>query len=443
MVLSCLILGAACSHPRSGDVEAIVKAYDEASTRVAWPGFNPAEIPLVLYDDAATYLLRHPAPPQPFEEMRGATDAWVVDTLLSALSANTDVEIGGVRSAAVGLSAGKWDAESTAALLLHEAFHAYQAVEHPDWTANEVDLFTYPFRSAVLLQLRRLEVGALRRAVTAPDSLRELCWAQAFLRARAERFDRLPAAASAYERATELREGLARYVQSLASGRDPEIPADGFRPEDVRERAYEVGHGLAVLLDRLAPGWRRELTTADEPPALESLLDDAIGGMSVRHCGPSPDETARARSVARTDSADLVRRDRRARAAFEDAPGWSIEIVADGQPLSADRFDPLSVRVLDDRHVLHERWIAVSNAAISAEALGRQALTRGLRGHPLFAGVDRWRVTGLREPTIEERGDTIRIAGEGVTILAVGARLERDGQRIRLFARRGTTGEGR
>jgi len=365
--------------------------------------------------------------------MRGAPGAWVADTLFPGFGANTDVEIGGVHSANVGLAAGEWDVEGTAALLLHEAFHAYQSVEHPGWTANEVDLFTYPIRSARLLQLRRLEGGALRRALTAPDSVRELCWTQAFLRARAQRFGRLPAAASAYERGTELREGLARYIQSLASARDPEIPADGFRPEDVRERAYEIGHGLAVLLDRLAPGWKRELVAAEDSPSLDSLLEDAIGGMSVRHCGPSPDEVARASTVARSDTADLVRRDNRARAAFEDAPGWSIEVVGDDQPLAPERFDPLNVRVLGDRYVLHERWVRVSNGSISAEALDRPALTHGVRGHPLFAGIDRWRVTGLPEPTVEERADTVRITGEGVTITAVGATLDRDGQRIRLI----------
>ena len=207
---------AACAHPRAGDIEQIVTAYDEASTRIAWPGFVPGDIPLALRDHAATYLIRHPAPPEPFKKMRGAKDTWVADTLFAEMSANTDVEIGGVRSATVELPEGEWDARKTAALLIHEAFHAYQSVEHPDWSANEVDVFTYPFRSVHLLQLRRLEGGALRRAVTAPDSVRELCWAQAFLRRRAERFARLQAEARAYERGTELREGLARYVQALA-----------------------------------------------------------------------------------------------------------------------------------------------------------------------------------------------------------------------------------
>ena len=86
------------------------------------------------------------------------------------------------------------------------------------WTANEVDLFTYPVRSLTFLHLRRLETAALRRAVTARDSVRELCWAQAFLRARADRFGRLPREAVEYDRGAELKEGLARYIDAQVSG---------------------------------------------------------------------------------------------------------------------------------------------------------------------------------------------------------------------------------
>ena len=413
----------------------MLEAYDEAATRVSWPGFVPADIPLVLYDDDHTYLMRHPAPPEPFTAMRGGDGAAVADTLLPGMRANTDVDLAGVRTAVarVVAEADHWDASRTAARLLHEAFHAYQTGAHPEWTANEVDLFTYPFRPARLLQLRRLEGGALRRAITAPDSVRELCWAQAFLRTRSERFGRLPGEARAYERSSELREGLARYVEALALGTDPQIPADGFLPEDVRERAYETGHAQAVLLDRLAPSWKRALSDSGADASLHALLDEAIGAVEVRRCAASPDEVARALAVARSDSAALADRDRRALSAFEGAAGWSVEVTAERErPLQPERFDPLNVRVLDARTVLHGRWVVVSNESISAEALDRDALTRGLPGHPLFAGLDRFLVTGLREPEVTRSGDTVRIVGDGLTVTAVGATLDRDGQRIRV-----------
>ncbi len=411
----------------------MLAAYDEASADIGWPGFDPRSVPIALYDDGHTYLLRHPSPPEGFDRMRGVAGATVSDAPLEEARANTDIELGGVRTAVVAFPADAADPVETAALAMHEAFHAYQTLRYPSWTANEVDLFTYPVRRAALLELRRLEGGALRRAVTAPDSVRELCWGQEFLRLRARRFALLDEASVAYERHSELREGVARYVESRAAGRpDVGLPADGFPPEAVRDRAYATGHALAVLLDRVAPRWKDSLIAGGSRATLDGLLSAAIGGASVRPCRASPDEAARARAVARTDSADLMRRDALARAAFDDAPGWRIEIVADERPLSPERFDPLNVRVLDERHVLHTRWLRVGAEGVSIEVVERAALTRGLDGHPLFAGIDRLWITGLREPAVAVSGDTTRITAEGVEVSAVAASLERDGQRIRL-----------
>lgn len=423
-----------CSHPRAEEIERIIAAYDEAAVDIGWPGFDPRSVPIALTDDGHTYLVRHPAPPEEFERMRGVEGGAVTDAVLADARANTDIELAGVRTAVIPLPEEEADPVERAALAMHEAFHAWQTVHRPGWTANEVDLFTYPVRSAALLELRRREGGALRRAGSAPDSVRELCWAQEFLRLRGRRFARMDEASAAYERHSELREGLAQYVEARAAGRtEVTLPAEGFPPELVRDRAYATGQALAVLLDRLAPGWKDSLMAAPEGEAsLEGLLASAIRGVRVRPCRASPDEAARTRALARSDSADLERRNARVRATFEDAAGWRIEIEADGTPLAPERFDPLNVRVLDARHVLHTRWLRVAGAEASAEFVDRTAMTRGLDGHPLFAGLDRVWVTGLGEPDVRVSGDTIRITSDGVEVTAVGASLERDGQRLRL-----------
>jgi len=360
-----------CRHPRSNELEQIIERYDLASNDVRWPGFSPREIPLALHDSAETYLIRHPSPPEPFERLRGFSDTFAADTVLAELQANTAAQVAGTWTATVIAPDGEWLPEQLVSLLMHEAFHVFQTVAHPQWTANEVDLFTYPVRSLAMLHLRRLETAALRRAVTARDSVRELCWAQAFLRQRRARFRRLPTEAAAYERGAELREGLARYVEARASREDPVLPGDGFPPEDVRERAYVSGHAVAVLLDRLAPGWKKNLAQNDTN--LDALLRDAIGGMRVRRCGASPDETGRARSVATTDLRALTRRDDRARAAFDRAGPWRVEISGSRDPLFPKQFDPLNVRILGNRDVLHERWIQLSNDAVELEVLDGRA----------------------------------------------------------------------
>ncbi|MCG8468194.1 MAG: hypothetical protein MJB57_08275 [Gemmatimonadetes bacterium] len=409
----------------------MLATYDLVGGEARWPGFVPGDIPLALHDSAGTYLIRHPAPPAPFERLRGFAEVYAADTVLAELQANTAARIAGTWVATVIAPDGDWDPDRLAPLLLHEAFHAFQTVEHPEWTANEVDLFTYPVHSLDALHLRRLETAALRRAVSAPDSLRELCWAQAFLRNRRARFARLPSESAAYERGAELREGLARYVEARASREEPALPGDGFMPEDVRERAYESGHALAILLDRLAPGWKKEL--AAEGGHLDGVLRDAIGGMRARRCGASPDERGRSRSVARTDLRRLAERDDRARAAFDRAGPWRLEISGARDPLFPKQFDPLNVRVLGDRYVLHERWLQLANEAVELEVLDGSALTHGVGPHPMFDGVDRVEVTGLPEPAIETRGDTTRVVAEALTLAAVGLELEvaRDDRVIR------------
>ncbi len=87
------------------------------------------------------------------------------------------------------------------------------AERHPEWGANEVDLFLYPVEDASLLALRFLEDGALRRALEARDDAEAARWAAATLELRQERFALLPGEAVTYERAAELHEGLARYVE--------------------------------------------------------------------------------------------------------------------------------------------------------------------------------------------------------------------------------------
>lgn len=424
----------ACSDPRAADIQRVLDAYDEAAAGIAWPGFDPRSVPLALYDDAHTYLLRHPSPPDGARRVRGVDDAVEVDPLADA-RANTDIEVAGVRVAVAAFPDPAPDPVVTASLAMHEAFHAYQTERLPAWTANEVDLFTYPVRSAAILELRRLEGGALRRSVTAPDSVRELCWAREFLRLRSERFARLDDAATAYERHSELREGLARYVEARAAGRaEVELPGDGFPPERIRDRAYDTGHALSVLLDRMVPSWKDSLIAAGPEASLDVALAAGIAGRGGRVCRAAPDEAARTRAVARSDSAELGRRLARARAAFDEAPGWRVEVVAAAGPLSPERFDPLNVQVLDERHVLHSRWLRLVGPGVRAEVLDHVALTHGLEGHPLFAGVDRLWITGLREPSVEERGDTIRIRADGVDVSVIGGTLERAGQRLSLRA---------
>ena len=416
-------------------LEDVLEAYDELAVRSSWPGFDARRIPLALFDDQRTYLYRHPTPPPEFQALKGLGDVLVLDSVHSAMRANTSIELEGAMTATVRMAPEQTQApDGLARLLLHEAFHVFQGERHPGWTANEVDLFVYPVQRASLLQLRRLETGALRRALTAPDSVRTVCWSNAFLRIRDDRFGRLPTEAVAYERGTELREGLARYVEATAAGESlPSLPADGFAPEDVRQRSYATGHALGGLLDLLDRDWKGRLEQG-ELESLDAAVQRATADLDVRRCGPSPDEVARARTVARSDSANLVRRNETARREFEDAPGWRIVVEASaGSPLFPGGFDPLNVRTLDRTHVLHARWLQLSNDSVTIEILDRPSLTAAVGPHPLFNGVRRLTVTGLRsEPTVAEGEGELRISAEGVDMTARGAVLVREERVLRV-----------
>jgi hypothetical protein len=173
--------------------------------------------------------------------------------------ASTSTQIGGVTTATLGLAP---EGRGQAAVLVHECFHAFQGQRHPTWAPNEAALFTYPVDDAEGLALSWLEMEALRRALAGNPA----CWAGGVLKMRRERFARLPAGAVAYERGTELHEGLAQYVEGLAAGRK-EVRFRSFSPSEVRQRGYLSGEMLARLLDQVAPGWK---------PKVERSLDELL-----------------------------------------------------------------------------------------------------------------------------------------------------------------------
>lgn len=425
-----LALLAGCGgRPSVPDPDRVLEEMDRAAARVQWPGFEAGRIPLAIHDGKDTYLFRHPAPPPEFRPLRGRADPWVHEGRHPAAVENTTAELGGFRTAVAVVDPERPPStERLAALLLHEAFHVFQEERHPDWSPNEAHLFTYPMEQAELLWRRRLETTALRRALQPPDSAREVCWSRSTLRIRAERFRRLPGEAVAYERGAELWEGLARYVEARGEGRrdPPRLPADGFAPDAVRQRAYEVGHALAHLLDSLDPEWKRKLEAGEES-SLDGLLERALARLPGPTCRLPPDEYRRASTVARRDLAELREARARARREFAGAPGWRVTVTApEGRPLLPGKFDPLNVVILGGGEVLHTRMLTLAGSEGEVEVLGRQALTQAAGAHPLLQGVRRVEVAGLPgEPAVELLGDTLRLVGEGFRAELRGARLER------------------
>lgn len=402
----------------------------KVASRPLWPGFDPAKVPLAVFDGVNTFLFRHPKPPPEFHPVPNRPEATVVAGQHALVRANTSISLGDVRTATL-LADGTPEipVRDAAAVAVHEAFHVFQAERHPKWGGNEVDLFTYPVDDPVLLQLSRLEAEALRRSLAATGEKNAACRAAAALDLRRTRFARLGESGALYERGTELKEGLARLVEGRARGessKEPVFPANEFGAGDVRSRSYAVGHAFGLLLDRFAPRWESKLESGADR-ALDGLLSEALAARSAaRPCAFTGQETARALDAAKR-SVELERLTRAAvREDFFTRAGWKLVVVAESEPLSPQAFDPLNVEQLAPGEVLHTRWVKVANRTGTLEVLNARAVTESAGKHPLFEGIRRVTVTGLpKEPDVRESGTELTIEAAGVSARFTGARWER------------------
>jgi hypothetical protein len=387
-----------------------------------WPGYDPLAVPLAVYTGGATFLFRHPSPPEGFAfDRSGATEVRAWNGRHPAATSNSSADIGGTVSATLladGERARRPPAD-LAAVAVHEAFHVYQRAHHPGWIGNEGDLVLYPVSDPRLLTLRRLESAALRRALAERDSARAACRAAAALEYRRARFAAMDSAFVAYERLNELNEGLATWVQLRAAGRNTvEIPEREFAPEEVRLRIYSVGPALGFLLDRFAPGWQASLEARDTQ-SLDGMLAMALSGEAGDCAIPSREVAAIERDAERDAALVLAARAGR-RKAFDALPGWKVVVqAADGRPLWPQGFDPLNLQLVEGG-LLHARFLRLGNDIGTLEAVDGagadiEAFTVAAGAHPLFNGVSRVTIAvGLR-PSIEAGGGRVQLRAPGFT----------------------------
>lgn len=297
--LMTFLLALAGVHPAAPRVVQVLKEFDRISSRPLWPGFEPRRIPLEVFDGGRTWLLRHPSPPADFHPFSGEKDIAVFEGRHETLRANTAIILGGVTTATASFEGHAETPRRLAGLLLHEAFHVFQARRHPSWGGNEVEQLLYPVENAAILALRRLESAALARSLAADEHPAARAWAARALAFRRERFALLPERESAYERGTEMKEGLARYVERKATGDDgPLLPPEEFPAQAVRLRAYASGCAIGLVLDRLDSAWKRRLEEKDDVP-LDELLRRARRASS-RPDSPPPERRRRAAAPTKT-----------------------------------------------------------------------------------------------------------------------------------------------
>ena len=435
-----LCLALCCSGGESYRAIEIIEAEEQLELPDLWPGFEPLKVPVAIFDGQRTVLARHPSPPKEFKPLPGHDGIWIYDGRHPMISACTSGEIAGVRTALVMVDPAQDTAvEKSAAVLVHESFHAFAGARHPDWGANEMEAFLYPVEDTLGLALRRLEVESLKRALAAGNDTEAQRWSAGALDIRKRRFARLTPGQSNYERGIELFEGTAFYVEnrSLGDAATPPLEESGYGPEQIRRRAYDTGRAVCILLDRLAPGWKERLEGGPAVP-LDSLLTEAVHAARVS-AHEIPDTLFREELLrAEDDIAAILEGREREREEFLGAGGWVLEIVGDDTEKAfwSVGFDPMNLRRVSGDEMLHNRMLKLSGSSGTFEAMDRKVLTKAVGDHPMFSGICRVVVTGLdEEPEIHEQDGQTIIEAEGISACLNIASIERHGKCITLTMR--------
>jgi hypothetical protein len=199
---------------------------------------------------------------------------------------------------------GKTDAYIAA--LEHESFHAYEGMLAKDRLVAAENMYSveekYPFDA--MEEPWKKEMDVLVRAIQTTTNNESINFAREFLQSRASRRAGLSFEQVDLECLREWEEGLAKYAE-LEITRQA-ATADGYRPVDAMiqdknfhnyqeqqrfwsdqlneakntqgrsgdTRFYYSGNALAVLLDRLMPGWKPRALPGGE--YLDDLLREAV-----------------------------------------------------------------------------------------------------------------------------------------------------------------------
>lgn len=329
-----------------------------------WPGFDPAAIPNLVFDGRWTWLTG--ATPEE-ADWEATPHGWRWPGRHPALGANTAVTLPGGRVAAgvVLPTLERATPETLASILVHEAFHVYQAANpSPAWEADELEALTYPAGNAGVLHARAEETAGLGAALGKTDwqdaAVTALAW-------RAIRHQLLSGGQRAYERRTETMEGLAQFVESRFLNELPALDSHAAARLGVRRWAYLSGAAYAFLLARGADGWQEDVLRGTP---LDELLAGRIGTS-----GHKPAATpALADAAAHAAQAHTLRLNR-LRQEFDALAGQRLRLRSVN--LRVVGFDPLNVHALPDGQILHARYVNVEAAAGRLEVMGAQALAEG------------------------------------------------------------------
>lgn len=400
-----------------------------------WSGFDPGEIPLAIFDGTDTYLYGHPSVPADFEEIINKPGFYRFSGRHEAVVANSSSDIAGVRCATVMLDLLKnRPLSEAAAVVIHEKFHVFQAGIFKKWGINEAEGFTYPMADVDQNLLFALEAEALARALESASEDDALSWTKKALELRNDRIKRLGSDTFVYDRNVEAIEGTATYIEkkSIKKQFSPDKLRIKYDVLEVRRRCYATGAALAALLDRFNIKWQEQLSLGDI--SLDELLSGAVKDKNIQSGKFSESTVSKIKIEVESDVDSYKARLSNFRKDFEKIKGYRVEIVAAaGKPLGPKGFDPMNVVALNEKELLHNRFIVLGNSSGSIEVMQHVSLTKAAGDHILFSGVKEIIVSGIEnKPEIEEKAGELFLESTGLKLKFKKAKYSIDGMSIKI-----------
>lgn len=381
----------------AGNIVKFFKAHAEE----VWPGYDLSRRPFLIYvPERWALLINHSGPvegfqPYPREWPDLGTAAIVHPGRLGDLAGQLafDFQIGGIKTAAVGLPARAEEAQGLGGpelrlteLIVHENFHQYQneAFGEIPWLREE----RYPILDVentadAAIEMRLLMDALASSAKGRPDEVKARL--REFAAIRDARWERGRDFVAPYEQGQEIREGTAQFVQLRTSLL---MSAHGFltpgltvfpdrlledflgrlaglavTPDDMlRNRIYPVGSALGLLLDGLGIPWKSQAQAAGEEFAFHRVIAAALPS-AAGDAGLRADEVRRSRGFEAVMAAalGLVREYKdgflRDLAAFDASAGTRVEIELVYRGISRSRSSLGRTWLLDDgRRSLNTRY---------------------------------------------------------------------------------------
>ncbi|MCB2213452.1 hypothetical protein KQI52_15155 [bacterium] len=389
-----------------------------ATAEEYWPGFDPAGRPVLLIRQTESWLMNHPNPPEGWSAVAGWESTVTAPGNPFALSSDGTLLINEIQTSVVYIDSADHDSISGyAARALHEDFDAYIRERFYTWTANEEELFFYPYSDKSLLKWQMIESEGLQEALKAVEKGQldtAATWIAHAVKARLNFNAEAPPFASEYVRLIELQEGLPWYVDMRARQLEPAMlymNSMYANADEIRRRAQVSGAARAFLLDEFFPDWKTILTRrANTNPDLNDLLRSVANRRGLLD-DPLPESIIREydrRAGGRIRSFNTRRRT----LAYEwsHAQGYHLNVDLSEYPMIATGFDLFNVLRLEDDRLLHEKWLRLTNNRGTIEARNQWMMTSPAGEHPLFSGISRFEIAGLGSPPdVSEHGDTLLV----------------------------------